>query len=80
VPRRPPLPIPVPNPKSAPPPANWLRLAGLVACTAVLAADVLTDRHLDGGIAAYLIAYTVVIYGPELVLSAPDAIRAIFKR
>ena len=67
-------------PSKVPPPASWLRGAGLLACGAVLAADVVWDHHLDGGTLAYLAAFLVAVYGPELLLAAPAALRAFFNR
>jgi len=69
-----------PTPTKVPPPASWLRGAGLLACGAVLAGDVAWDHHLDGTTWGYLAAFLVAVYGPELLLAAPDALRAILKR
>ena len=76
-------PPPAPPPKTTtkvPPPASWLRGAGLLACGAVLVVDVAWDHHLDGTTWGYLAAFLVAVYGPELLLAAPAAIRAFFNR
>ena len=68
------------TPAKVPPPASWLRGAGLLACAAVLLSDVAWDHHLDGNGFGYLAAFLVAVYGPDLVLAAPDLIRAFFRR
>lgn len=76
----PPPATPPPTRTLVPPPASWLRGAGLIACGAVLAADVAWDHRLDGGVWAYLAAFLVAVYGPELLLAAPGALKALFGR
>ena len=63
----------------APPPAQWLRGAGLLALLAYLAADAL-DRSLSASMWAYGGALVVVLWGPEAMVAAPDIVRAIFRR
>lgn len=74
---------PKPKPRTPatvpPPPANWLRGVGLFALLAVVAADV-SDRHLDGNTWAYLIGIGVLVYGPPLLQSLPDILRAWWRR
>lgn len=80
---RPPLnlpaaPPPVP-PVKAPPPAQWLRGAGLLALLAYLAGDV-ADGPPTASIWAYVGGVVIVLWGPEILVSAPDIVRAIFRR
>lgn len=67
------------SPPKAPLPAQWLRGAGLVALLAYLAADI-ADRQLSASLWAYGGAVVILIWGPEVLVSAPDIIRAIFRR
>ena len=66
-------------PVKAPPPAQWLRGAGLVLLLAFIAADAL-DRTLSASLWAYGGAIVVILWGPEILVSAPDIVRAIFRR
>ena len=74
-----PLAPPPDPPVKAPPPAQWLRGAGLVVLLAFIAADSL-DRDLSASLWAYGGAVVVILWGPEILIAAPDIVRAIFKR
>ena len=52
-----------------PPPANWLRGAGLVAFLALVAADVF-DGKLDGGLWSYLVGLALIVWGPAVLIQA----------
>lgn len=66
-------------PVKAPPPAQWLRGAGLLALLAYLAADTL-DGPPTASLWAYAAGVVIVLWGPEILVAAPDIVRAIFRR
>ena len=70
---------PTDPPSKAPPPAQWLRGVGLLALSGYLVADI-ADGTLSASIWAYAGGATVVLWGPEILLAAPDVVRAIFRR
>lgn len=74
-----PLAPPPDPPVKAPPPAQWLRGAGLVVLLAFIALDAL-DRQLSASLWAYGGAIVVILWGPEILIAAPDIVRAIFRR
>jgi hypothetical protein len=67
------IPPPEPADTSDPPPANWLRGAGLLAFTAVVAADT-WDGKLDADVWALLLGLGLILYGPSVL------IRSVFRR
>ena len=52
---------------------------GLLALSGYLVADI-ADGTLSASIWAYAGGATVVLWGPEILLAAPDVVRAIFRR
>lgn len=74
-----PLAPPPDPPVKAPPPAQWLRGAGLLVLLAYVAGDTL-DRDLSSSLWAYGATVVVVLWGPEILIAAPDIVRAIFRR
>lgn len=66
-------------PVKAPPPAQWLRGAGLVALGGYLVVDIL-DGPPSSSVWAYAGGVTVVLWGPEILVAAPDIVRALFRR
>lgn len=62
-----PRPTPTPTPLQDPPPAAWLRGAGLVALLVFIALDVIPDSQLDADLWTYTVAVLAVIYGPSVL-------------
>ena len=52
---------------------------GLLALSGYLVADI-ADGTLSASVWAYVGGATVVLWGPEILLAAPDVVRAIFRR
>ena len=62
----PPPPTPEPVGPTDPPPANWLRGAGLIAFTGIIVADTY-DGRLDAEVWALMIGLGVIVWGPSVL-------------